>query len=114
MPDLRSRTALWAAVATVFIFLPGLLVALAGLPLWSWISRHAAAAGMLAGVNAAVVGVLGAALYDPIWTSAIRNGGDVAIAVTGLLMLERWKSSPLVVVVFCVAVSMLLRLVPSL
>lgn len=96
-------TALWASVATVFVFLPGVLIAVAGLPLWSWIGRHPAAAGALAGVNAAVVGVLGAALYDPIWTSAIRDGRDVAIALAGFLLLERWKAPPLAIVVFCVA-----------
>lgn len=104
-------TMLWAAVATVFIFLPGLLIAVAGLPLWSWISRHPAAAGALAGVNAAVVGVLGAALYDPIWTSAIRDGRDVAIALAGLLLLERWKVPPLVVVLCCVALASALAVV---
>jgi len=104
-------TMLWATVATVFIFLPGLLIAVAGLPLWSLISRHPAAAGALAGVNAAVVGVLGAALYDPIWTSAIRDGRDVAIALAGLLLLERWKLPPLAVVVLCVAGSMIFHLV---
>lgn len=104
-------TMLWAALATLFIFLPGLLIAVAGLPLWSWISRHPAAAGALAGVNAAVVGVLGAALYDPIWTSAIRDGRDVAIALAGFLLLERWKVPPLVVVVFCVAAASALTIV---
>lgn len=99
--------ALWAAVATGLIFLPGVLIAVAGLPLWTWISRHPAAAGALAGVNAAVVGVLGAALYDPIWTSAIGDGRDVAIAATGFLLLERWKAPPLAVVSFCVAAAVL-------
>lgn len=88
----------------MFIFLPGLLIAVAGLPLWSWISRHPAAAGALAGVNAA-------ALYDPIWTSAIRDGRDVAIALAGFLLLDRWKVPPLVVVVFCVAAASALAII---
>jgi chromate transporter len=97
---------LWSAAALVFMFLPGLLVALAGLPLWTWLGHHAAARGALAGINAAVVGVLGAALYTPIWTSAIGNGRDVAIAAAGLLLLERWRAPPLAVVVFCVVAAL--------
>jgi chromate transporter len=104
-----GAAALWASVATLFIFLPGILIAVAGMPLWSWISRHPAAAGALAGVNAAVVGVLGAALYDPIWTSAVRDGRDVAIAVVGFLLLERWKAPPLAVVVFCVTAAVIFQ-----
>ena len=93
---------LWSAVALVFMFLPGLLLALAGLPLWAWLSRHPAARGALAGVNAAVVGVLGAALYDPIWLSAVAGGRDVAIAAVGFALLERWRVAPIWVVGFCV------------
>ena len=98
----EGSAALWSAVALVFMFLPGILVALAGLPLWTWLARHPAATAGLAGVNAAVVGVLGAALYDPIWTSAVRDRRDVAIALAGFLLLQRWRAPPLAVVVFCV------------
>jgi len=98
-----GAAALWSAAALVFIFLPGLLVALAGLPLWSWIGHHPIARGALAGVNAAVVGVLGAALYDPIWTSAILNARDLAIALVAFMLLERWRVSPILIVVFCTA-----------
>lgn len=97
-----GSAALWSAVALVFMFLPGTLVALAGVPLWTWLARRPAAKAGLAGVNAAVVGVLGAALYDPIWTSAIQGDRDVAIAVVSFLLLERWRLSPFAVVGFCV------------
>lgn len=93
----------WAALALVAIFLPGLLLAAAGARLWSWIGVHPPAGAALAGVNAAVVGVLGAALYDPIWTSAVGGGRDVAIVAAGFVALERWRWPPLAVVVFCVA-----------
>ena len=76
---------LWAAVALVRRP-PGLLIALAGIPVWTWLGRCLAARGALAGVNAAVVGVLGAALYDPIWRSAVVTGRDLAIALAGFLM----------------------------
>jgi len=100
---------LWSAVALLFIFLPGLLLATAGASLWGRLAAVPRAAAALAGVNAAVVGVLGAALYDPVWTSAIHGGGDVAIAAGGLLLLERWRAPPALVVALCVALSLLLR-----
>ena len=98
---------LWAAVALVCMFLPGLLLAFAGIPVWTWIGRRPAARGALAGVNAAVVGLLGAALYDPIWRSAVVTGRDLAIALTGFLLLERWRVPPIVVVVLTVATAVI-------
>jgi chromate transporter len=98
-----SSPALWAAVALVFMFLPGLLIAAAGAPLWRWLSGHTAAQGALAGINAAVVGILGAALYDPVWTTAVRGKADVVIAVAAFFLLEKWKAPPLFIVLFCVA-----------
>ena len=94
--------ALWSAAALVFIFLPGLLVVAAGLPLWGWIAGHPIARGALAGVNAAVVGILGAALYNPIWTSAILGARDLATALLALVLLERWRAPPILIVVLCV------------
>jgi chromate transporter len=96
-----------SAVALIFIFLPGVLIALAGLPVWLWLGHHPAARAALAGINAAVVGVLGAALYNPIWLSAIANGRDVAIALVGFLLLERWRVPPLAIVVFCVGAALI-------
>jgi chromate transporter len=98
---------LWSVAALIFIFLPGVLIALAGLPVWLWLGRHPAARAALAGINAAVVGVLGAALYNPIWLSAVADGRDVAIAVTGFLLLERWRVPPLAIVVFCVGAALI-------
>ena len=97
----------WSATALVFMFLPGLLIVLAGLPLWTWLARHPAARGGLAGINAAVVGVLGAALYDPIWVNAVGGGADVAVALAGFLLLEVWRVPPLGVVAFCVGAALL-------
>jgi chromate transporter len=102
----------WAVAALVFMFLPGLLIALAGLPVWLWLGDHPAARAALAGVNAAVVGVLGAALYDPIWRSAVGGGRDVAIALIGFLLLERWRLPPLAIVIFCVAASFVSAAIP--
>ncbi len=102
----------WSATALLSIYLPGLLVALAGLPVWTWVSRHDVAKAGLAGVNAAVVGVLGAALYDPVWTSAIHGGRDVAVALTGFLLLDRWRIPPIAIVGFCVAAALIFAAPP--
>jgi chromate transporter len=56
---------------------------------------------MLRGVNAAVVGLLLAALYRPVWTSAITNAGDFALGTAAFLLLFMWKTPPWLVVVFC-------------
>jgi chromate transporter len=103
---------LWSGVALVFMFLPGLLIALAGLQVWLWLGHHPAAQAALAGINAAVVGVLGAALYNPIWLSAVSNGRDVAIALTGFLLLERWRIPPLAIVIFSIAAALISALIP--
>jgi len=97
--------ALGSVVAVLSIFLPGLLLVAGTLPLWRAISDHPLAARAVAGVNAAVVGLLAAALYDPVWTSAVRGPVDVAIAAIGFTLLVAWRASPLLVVVWCVVAS---------
>jgi chromate transporter len=98
-------SAVWAIVALAAIFLPGLLLAIAGMSLWNRLGQVPTAPAMLAGINAAVVGVLGAAFYDPVWSTGIRGSGDVAVAVTGFLLLQRWRVQPILVVALCVVVS---------
>ena len=73
--------ALGALIAVAAVFLPGTLLVFAGLPLWGWVRQHDAARSALAGVNAGVVGLLLAALYDPVWTSAVHGPGDLAFAL---------------------------------
>jgi chromate transporter len=58
---------------------------------------------MMRGVNAAVVGILGAALYNPVWTSTVLGPRDFAIALTGFVLLTAWRAPPLVVVAFSAA-----------
>jgi chromate transporter len=94
-----------ASVALCAIFLPGFLLVAGVLPLWREIAGRASAARAIAGVNAAVVGLLGAALYDPVWTSAVRGPVDVAIALVGFVLLVAWRVSALLVVIWCVAAS---------
>jgi chromate transporter len=87
-----------AAIATVAIFLPSFLLIFGALPFWDWLRASTGFRGALAGTNAAVVGILAAALYNPIWTSAIDAPIDVAVAGAGLALLVR-KTPPIVVVV---------------
>jgi chromate transporter len=95
-----------ASVALVAIFLPGFLLVAGVLPLWRAIAGQPIAARAIAGVNAAVVGLLAAALYDPVWTSAVRGPLDLAIALVGFTLLVAWRASALVVVLWCVAASL--------
>ncbi len=87
-----------AALALVAIFLPGVLLMMGALPFWDALRARPAAQAAMRGVNAAVVGVLGAALYDPVWTSTVREPGDFALALVGFVLLTVWKAPPLLVV----------------
>jgi chromate transporter len=81
------------------IFLPSFFLAIGPLPFWSWFRQHPAMRSALKGVNAAVVGLLLAALYTPVWTSAIHAPADFAIAAVALLLLASWKAPPWLVVI---------------
>jgi chromate transporter len=82
------------------IFLPSFLLAPGPLHFWNWIRQHPVMRAVLKGVNAAVVGLLLAALYNPVWISAIHAPADFAIAVVALLLLASWKVPPWLVVVW--------------
>ncbi|WP_329743040.1 chromate efflux transporter [Dyella sp. A6] len=93
--------ALGATVAVLSIFLPGLLLVAGMLPFWRALARRATAARALAGVNAVVVGLLAAALVNPVAVSAIHAPLDALIALVGVAMLlMRWPA--LAVVAWCV------------
>jgi chromate transporter len=104
VPRAPSAGALMALIA---IFLPGLLLALAGSSVWTTLAHHARLRAAMSGVNAAVVGVLAAALYDPVWLSGVHDGADLAVAGLGLLLLGSGRVPPLAVVVLCAAASLL-------
>ncbi len=80
-----------AALATVAIFLPGFLLVWALADAWRGLAGRPAMAGAIAGVNAVVVGLLLAALYDPVFRSAVAGGGDLAMVVMGFLLLRSGK-----------------------
>ena len=86
-------------LALVAIFLPSFLIVVGALPYWESLRRKTQVQSALRGINAAVVGLLLAALYDPVWTSSIRNTGDMALALVAFGLLMYWKLSPLYVVV---------------
>ncbi|RZN07050.1 chromate transporter [Bradyrhizobium genosp. SA-3] len=92
-----------AALGLVGIFLPGMLVLLGALPFWDSFRKRAGAQAMMRGVNAAVVGVLGAALYDPVWTATVHSPRDFGIALVGFVLLVAWRAPPLIVVAFSAA-----------
>jgi chromate transporter len=88
-----------AALALGAIFLPSFLLLIGGLPLWNRLRAQASFQAMLRGINAAVVGLLLAALYRPVWTSAIQAPGDFALGLVDFLLLAFWKWPPWLVVV---------------
>jgi chromate transporter len=92
-----------AVLGLVAIFLPGVLILLGTLPFWDVFRKHPGAQAMMRGVNAAVVGLLGAALYNPVWTSAVGTPGDFGIALVGFVLLTVWRAPPLLVVVLSAA-----------
>ncbi len=80
------------AVVLVAIFLPGLLLMYGALPFWDGLRRLPEAQAALRGVNAAVVGILLAALFDPIWLSTVRAPADLAIVLAAFAALVLWKA----------------------
>ncbi|MGN7477470.1 chromate transporter [Solibacillus silvestris] len=86
-------------LATVAIFLPAFLLILGTLPFWDSLRRLSKVKGALMGVNAAVVGILISAFYEPIWTSSIFTPMDFALAAILFGMLTFWKLAPWMIVV---------------
>jgi len=85
-------------IALLAIFAPSFLLIMGALPFWDSMRRSVRAQGALAGVNAAVVGLLLAALYQPVWTNAIFRPADFALALVALVALMFWKLPPWLVV----------------
>ena len=93
-----------AILALLAIFAPAALLVLGALPFWNSLRSHTGTRHALAGVNACVVGILGAALYDPVWTSAIHNRLDLALALLYFGCLN-WLRLPAFAVVLLGAVA---------
>ncbi len=101
-----------ATLCLIAVFLPSFLLVIGALPFWEALRRQAGAQAALRGVNAAVVGLLLAALYHPVWTAGIAGAGDFALAIAAFLLLFIWQTPPWLVVVLCAAGGSLLKAVP--
>ncbi len=88
-----------AAIGLIGIFLPGILVLLGTLPFWNVFRRLVGAQAIMRGINAAVVGLLGAALYSPLWLSSVKTSADFSIALVGFVLLTAWRTPALIVVI---------------
>jgi chromate transporter len=88
-----------ALVGIVGIFLPGMLILLGTLPFWEALRTSVSAQAVMRGVNAAVVGMLGAAFYNPIWATSVKTIGDFVLALFSFLLLIVFRIPPLVVVI---------------
>jgi len=93
----------WAGglLCLVAVFLPSFLLVAGALPFWESLRRNTRTQAALAGINAAVVGLLLAALYQPVWTSAILGAKDFALALIAFVCLAFWKFPPWLVVAGC-------------
>jgi chromate transporter len=108
--NIEPRGVSGAALALVAIFAPGLLILMAALPFWNGLRARGNARAAMAGVNAAVVGLLASALYNPVWTSAVRGPTDFAIAAAGFVALAVWRAPPLLVVIATAAAAVAINL----
>jgi chromate transporter len=100
-----------AALGLFGIFLPGMLILVGALPFWDKFRKRESAQAVMRGVNAAVVGLLGAALYNPLWTTSVKTPGDFGIALVGFVLLTAWRAPPLVVVIVSALGGMALTLI---
>ncbi|MEO6031891.1 MAG: chromate efflux transporter [Burkholderiaceae bacterium] len=96
------------AMLLLVIFVPAFLLVAGALPFWETLRQRDGAQRAMAGVNAAVVGVLAAALYDPVWTSAIHSRADFGLALAAFGLLQFGKVSPVAVVVLAATAGWLL------
>jgi chromate transporter len=97
-------------LATIAIFLPAFLLIFGTLPFWNTLRQNPKINGALTGVNAAVVGILITAFYQPIWISSIFSAQDFALAAILFYMLVYWKLSPWIIVVCGAIGGLLLRI----
>ncbi|MEV7572121.1 chromate efflux transporter [Pseudarthrobacter sp. NPDC089323] len=102
-----------AAVALAGIFLPGFLLLVGVLPFWDRFRTRPQAQALMRGANAAVVGILAAALYNPVFTTAITGPGPFCLALVCFVLLIAWKAPPWLVVLVGAAGGVLLALSPS-
>jgi chromate transporter len=111
--DIGPGGALGAALATLAIFAPGLLLLVGVLPFWNTLGGRAPVRALMRGANAAVVGLLAAALYDPVATTAITGVGPFCLALVCFVLLVAWRTPPWAVVAVAAAGGLLLAALPG-
>lgn len=104
---LGMQAVLAAGVGLVAIFLPGALLLLGILPLWARARKQSTVQKIMRGVNAAVVGLLLAAFYDPVWTGAIKTPADFSLALAAFVAMFFWRFPPWLVVALCALITAL-------
>jgi len=102
-----------AALGLVGIFLPGILILIGTLPFWDAFRSRIGAQAVMRGIYAAVVGLLGAALYTPVWTSSVHTPTDMVVVIVGFVLLTAWRTPPIVVVVIGAIAGMFLSTLKS-
>lgn len=90
-----------SALALVSIFAPGWMLLAAALPWWEQLKRYTTAQMALAGINATVVGLLLAALWNPLWTSSVHGAADVIVVAVACAALMKLRLPPWVAVLGC-------------
>jgi chromate transporter len=100
-----------AALGLLAIFLPGMLILVGTLPFWSALRARTGTRAAMRGINAAVVGLLAAALYNPVWTGSVKNAVDLGVALCGFVLLSVWRASALWVVLLGAAAGIAISLV---
>jgi chromate transporter len=90
-----------AVLCLVAMFMPAFMLVIGPMPFWNEVRAYPRAQSALRGVNAAVVGLLLAALYTPVWTAGIAGPGDFALGTAAFLLLFMWQTPPWLVVIFC-------------
>ena len=96
--NLSTRGLVGAVIALAAIFLPGILIVLGTLPVWDRLRAVTGARAALSGINAAVVGLLAAALVDPLWRNSVASLADVGVVLAGFLALTRWRAPSVLIV----------------
>jgi chromate transporter len=102
-----------AALGLIGIFLPGMLILVGTLPFWETFRTRAGAQAAMRGINAAVVGILGGAFYNPLWSGTVKTTGDFSVALIGFILLIAWRAPPLLVVVIGALAGIALAQIPA-
>lgn len=97
-----------AILCLVAAFLPSFLLIVGALPFWEGLRKSQKIRKAMLGINASVVGILLAAFYNPVWTSAVFSPKDFALVIVGFLLLEFWKLPSWLVVIASVAISLVI------